>query len=370
MKTSIIIPTLNEAKNIPILISKIDDAMKHMDYEIIVVDDDSDDKTWDIADKYLKKISKGFSIRRMNGNGLSGAVVEGMAKASGNYLVVMDGDLQHDEKVIPNIIYMLEKEGYEICVCSRNLLGKDGYGDLNLIRKLISKFAIFLFKKITKKNLSDPVSGFFGIKKSLFNDNHTKINATGFKILLEFIRFAPSYKITEISYVFKKRIHGQTKFSLDVTLEYLLALIDLRFGWLIPVRFVKFGIIGFLGSLINYFSFVNLVSITNDLLISAVIAVQIGITWSYFGNNFFTFSEQRFKGIKLFIGLFVYAFFSIYGMAIQFLIADSLLNYLGRSIEYLTYLIYAIAVLGGSIINFLIHTNLTWRWFGKSFKIS
>lgn len=370
VETSIIIPTLNEAQNISILISKIKKTMEGNNYEIIVVDDNSEDGTWAIADKLLKEDSNGFCIKRMHRNGLSAAVVEGMSQASGDYLIVMDGDMQHDETIIPKIVEKLKSENTDICVCSRNLLKEDGYGDLTLYRKFISKSAIFLFHTMTGKNLTDPVSGFFGIKKPIFDKNLQKINPTGFKILLEFIKSTPPSKITEIGYQFKKRVYGHTKLTIDVSIEYLLALIDMRFGWLIPIKFVKFGVVGFFGSLINYFSFINFIYLTQDLLLSAIISVQLGILWSYFCNNFFTFSEQRFRGKKLFLGLIVYEFLSLYGLTIQYLISRNLLDYYGDNLENLTYFIYAIAVLGGSIVNFLIHSNVTWKRFGKSFENS
>ena len=297
---SVILPTYNEAENIEIAINKIYQVLGDIDFEIIVVDDDSLDKTWEIVEKLKTSKDKIKLIRRFENKGLSSAIFTGMTEAKGAVILVMDADLQHDEKIIPLLFESIKRDKFQISIGSRDIEG-GSYGDLSRKRKITSLIGRWFAHKLLKVNINDPMSGFFAISRSFFKEVKNQINPSGFKILLEFIVRKQTPRVTEIGYKFKRRMYGDTKLNTTIIVEYLLALIDLRFGWLIPNRFVMFAFVGFSGSLVCFFSFSIASFCGLKVLLSVYLGTQIGIFWTYSLNNFFTFSNFSFK-VALCIG--------------------------------------------------------------------
>jgi dolichol-phosphate mannosyltransferase len=226
---SLIIPTYDEKDNIPILLNRLRDTLGNKkDIEIIVVDDDSPDLTWQVAEEYSRKDSRVRVIRRMQDKGLSKAVIEGFNSATGDILGVMDADLSHDHKILPQMISTVQNEGYDLVVGSRRIPG-GGADKWPWYRKLTSNFATLLAKIFLNIELSDPMSGYFTMKKDLFEGAKDNINPKGYKILLEiYVRANPS-RVKEIPFVFKDRNQGYSKMTTKVMLEYIHMLFNLRF---------------------------------------------------------------------------------------------------------------------------------------------
>ena len=176
---SLIIPTYNESENIRLLIPKLIQLFteNQMNFEIIIVDDDSPDLTWKVAKKISEKDSRVSFIRRISERGLSSAVMTGMASAKGFYLGVIDADLQHDETIIPMMIKKLET--CELVIGSRRI-GEGSYGEMSFFRRLISKAATLMAKIFLPINITDPMSGFFIVKKEIIDEILKEINPLGF----------------------------------------------------------------------------------------------------------------------------------------------------------------------------------------------
>ena len=305
---SIILPTLNEEKNIGILLPKIQHILKDYTYEVIVVDDSSTDKTRHIAEEFFAINNNGFVLYRGALSGLSSAIYDGFNIASGNFLIVMDADLQHDEAILPEIINKIATGKYDICIASRNI-ENGGYGNLILTRKLLSKFGIWLANFILNMKLSDPMSGYFGLSRKLFEEIKHSINPRGFKLLLEILYKSKNVNIAHIPYNFKVRKFGKTKLTPAIGFEYLLALLDLKLGWVISYRFILFGFVGFIGSCLNFSFFITFLYFEVPILWSVFYAASLGMIWSFLANNFFTFSEYRYarkKNTARFVFLFVF----------------------------------------------------------------
>ena len=362
---SIILPTYNEAENIEIAINKIHQVLGDRNFEIIVVDDNSPDKTWEIVEKLKTTKDKVKLIRRFRDNGLSIAIFTGMLEAEGSVILVMDADLQHDEKIIPLLIESIKRDKFEVSIGSRDIEG-GSYGDLSTKRKITSFIGKWFAKKFLKVDINDPMSGFFAISKSFFEEVKDQINPSGFKILLEFIVRKRTPRVKEIGYKFRRRLHGDTKLNSAIIVEYFLALIDLRFGWLIPNRFVMFSIIGFLGSLINFFSFSMASILGLKVLPSVYLGAQIGIFWSYSLNNYFTFSNFRYRGSSFIKGFILYQIVSVIGIVIQLAIVQSIIKTWEFMAESLTtlYFSYLISICFAALVNYYIHTNYTWNKLG------
>ncbi|MGQ7848577.1 glycosyltransferase [Granulosicoccus sp. 3-233] len=364
---SVIIPTYNESENIQLLLGRLADVLNGIDYEIIVVDDDSPDLTWKVVEQLGLKDKRVQVIRRLDRKGLSSAVTTGMLESRGNCLAVMDADLQHDETILPTMFKRIAGEDYDICVGSREAEG-GGYGDWSANRKLVSSGARWLANVMMGELVLDPMSGYFAVSRHYFQQTIDKVNPQGFKILLEFLARGESPRVCEVGYEFRNRIHGETKLNASVALEYLLALVDLRFGWLVPNQFVKFGLVGISGSLVNFFGFALAQGLGMSIPLAVVLGVELAIVWTYFANNFFTFTPMTFRGRNFFMGLLLYQLVCCYGLVVQLSVVQMLLTNFPFMREGLAtlYLVYMVGVAFAAVGNYFLHSYYTWNRLGFS----
>lgn len=218
---SIVIPTYNEKDNITELVGRLEKTLTGIPHEIIFVDDDSPDGTVERIRNMKRKNVK--VIVRTNTRGLTGAVVEGVKNAKGEVIVVMDADLSHPPEKIPEMIRKIE-EGHDIVVASRLMQG-GGVIDWPIQRRIISIGATLIAKTILGIRCSDPMSGFFVIRKKIFE--RTQFRIKGYKILLNILKDNPAAKIYEIPYVFENRHKGKTKLGFGETMQYVMDVLHL-----------------------------------------------------------------------------------------------------------------------------------------------
>lgn len=224
---SIIVPTYNEAGNIERLLDGIATAMAGPGdaYEVVVVDDDSADGTWRRVDARSRSDPRIRLLRRVGQRGLSSAVLAGMAISRGEILVVIDGDLQHDERRIPDLVAAV-RDGADVALGSRVADG-GGYGPMTRYRRLTSRIGADLARLAIGVDVSDPMSGFFAVSRSRYRELSDRLNPRGFKILLEFLARGGRPLVREVPFVFRTRGDGRTKFSPTVVAGFLLSLLDL-----------------------------------------------------------------------------------------------------------------------------------------------
>ncbi len=215
---SIIIPTLNEAENLPALVPRIADALGGGTYEIIVVDDDSRDETRAVCAKLSETYPLALIVRQKIKDGLSGAVLQGMAAASGRMLVVMDADLQHPPEKIPELIAMLDA-GADFVIGSRYVPGGSTAQRWGPLRKLNSWAATFLARPFAG-NTHDPMSGFFALRRQTYL-GATRLTPLGYKIALELMCKARVQDVREIPIHFGVRERGQSKLNIKQQFRYL-----------------------------------------------------------------------------------------------------------------------------------------------------
>lgn len=218
---SVITPTYNEAENIRDLISQIHSALREMDYELIVIDDNSPDGTGQIADELLNKYPLKV-IHRSKRLGLASAVTEGFKVSRGDLVCVIDSDLSHPPEIIPKLIECLNVRNTDIVVASRYI--KDGGAEGCLeTRKAVSFLAALSTKPLTK--IKDSMSGFFLFKREVINN--AKLVPRGYKILLEILVKGTYKRVVEFPFVFMNRTRGSSKLNLKICLEYFIQLIYL-----------------------------------------------------------------------------------------------------------------------------------------------
>ena len=226
IELSIVVPTYMEAENIPELVERVEDALKELSFEIIIVDDNSPDGTADLAEKFNDIYGNIKVLRRPGKLGLGSAVLEGFRKAESEVLAIMDADLQHPPELLPQM-YRKVQEGYSLVIASRYVDG-GGVEGLSFLRKIISLGAVKLAHLILPKtrNIKDPMSGFFMLKREAIND--VELSSRGFKMLLEILIKGKQNSVVEVPYTFKLRRKGKSKLNLKEIFRYAFLLIKLR----------------------------------------------------------------------------------------------------------------------------------------------
>ncbi len=218
MRLSLILPTYNEAKNLPELLKRVAGSLTP--HEVIVVDDDSPDGTWKVAEDLQKTYSWLRVLRRVGRKGLSSAVVEGCDLATGDILLVMDSDMQHDPSLI-NAVAQKIADGAVISVASRYRPG-GSVGEWVHGRRWLSKFGTWIAQKLPNVETTDPMSGFFAVQADAYKKARPFLKPEGFKILFELLAALPrGTTIAEVSLQFQPRLHGESKLSLLVQLQFL-----------------------------------------------------------------------------------------------------------------------------------------------------
>lgn len=231
MRYSIVIPTLNERDNMAPLLSKID-SCGLTDYEVIVVDDHSPDNTLEAVAAYAGDRKNIVGMFNDGIKGLSPSIVQGFTRAGGEILCCMDGDLQHDVKDLKGLLESAENADFVIG--SRYTAGGGFAERWNFMRVLISRTATLMARLILGVKSTDPMSGFFAIRKSVFMEVRDDLSPRGFKIMLELLfllKQRNSFRIAEYGITFGKRLHGKSKLSMRVIREYLTMLIRLRLSY-------------------------------------------------------------------------------------------------------------------------------------------
>jgi dolichol-phosphate mannosyltransferase len=370
VKVTIVSPTYNEAENVSHLVHDVGTVLLGIDYELLIADYDSPDRTWAVAQELATQTPRVRVLRRTVDRGLSPAVIEGFLSSSSDYVGVIDADLQHDPTILPQMIAALDA-GAEIAVGSRYVEG-GGTGTWNPARRFQSWIATKLAQIFLGVELTDPMSGYFILRRDDFNRIHKQLDSGGFKILLEIIaRLAPS-RLEEVPYTFRTRVAGQSKLSSRVVLQYLGQLWRLSsVSRYMSVRFIKFAIVGASGTVINlcaFLSFARLLGL-RDWRISALATLSANFT-NYVFNNAWTFVDQGHRGWSLLRGYVSYLGFSLVGML------ASTLTFAGLTGAYHTYLhtvqpakesyilalgFQLVAILVGTVFNYELNRRFTWR---------
>jgi dolichol-phosphate mannosyltransferase len=223
---SLVVPTYNEHDNIIPLLDAVRAAMAGRALEIWVIDDDSPDGTWRIAGEYARAHPEITVVRRRNERGLSGAVIEGFRQARGEILAVMDADLSHDPALLPSLVDAVLASA-DVSVGSRRVPG-GGADRWPWYRHLASHGATGLARWALGVPLADPMSGYFVVRRDVFESVRDRLRARGYKILLEIVARTDPLKIVELPYVFRARRQGVSKMSVRVAAQYLTSLWMLR----------------------------------------------------------------------------------------------------------------------------------------------
>ncbi len=358
LELAIVVPTFNEIDNIHTLITVVQAALEGHAYEIIVVDDNSPDGTADRVREVAKCDLRVRCIQRMGRRGLSGAFIEGALATAASTVGVIDGDMQHDEMLLPAMLTALRSHELDMVIGSR-YLEQAGLGDWTGGRIRLSRWATWLARRVTGVTLSDPMSGLFMVRSDVFRRLAPNLSGVGFKILLDIFITAPEpLRFAELPYQFRARAAGTSKLDAKVVLEFLELLIDKALGHVVPAKFVIFALVGSLGVVVHLLVLTSLFKEWGfDFESSQMAATFVAMTSNFALNNVLTYHDRRLSGWRWLKGWVSFALASSIGAIANVGIATFLFT-----VEATPWLLSAVAgVLVGVVWNYTATALFTWR---------
>jgi dolichol-phosphate mannosyltransferase len=354
---SIIVPTFNERDNIAGVIAAVTEALPDVVWEIIFVDDNSPDDTASYVREIARTDARVRCLHRFGRRGLSSACVEGIMSTAAPVVAVMDADRQHDERCLSRMFELVTTTDADIVVGSRYVEG-GGVSDWSRTRANMSRFATRLTNRITGTKLSDPMSGFFMMRRDVFLEALPRLSSIGFKILLDICASSRRVlKLVDVPYQFRSRQLGASKLDSMVLWQFLLLLLDKSIGRYIPIRFISFSLIGGSGVLVHIVVLALLFKAVGTSFVAAQTAATFtAITSNFFLNNALTYYDQRLKGMKLFLGWISFNLVCATGAAANVGIANWLFTH-----DSLWYVSALAGIAVGVVWNYTMSSIFTWR---------
>jgi dolichol-phosphate mannosyltransferase len=303
---SVVVPTFNERDNVGALYRKLDVALGGLSWEVIFVDDNSPDNTWDAVRALARQDSRVRCIRRIGRRGLSGACIEGILASSAPFAAVMDADLQHDETQLPKMLALLQGGEAELVVGSRYIEG--GSADsFDRQRAGASALATEVAKRVLGVRIADPMSGFFMIRRDRFEQLAPELSTQGFKILLDIVATAHGeLRTVEVPYTFGSRLHGESKLDSMVALDFL-GLVVAKFTHdVVSLRFLLFAMVGGTGLFVHLGTLFAALQFGMPFPGAQAVGAFVAMTSNFILNNFLTYRDQRLKGLAILRGLFAF----------------------------------------------------------------
>lgn len=359
LELAVVVPTFNERGNVATLVERLDRALAGRHWEVIFVDDDSPDGTADAVRALGRDDPRVRVIQRFGRRGLSSACIEGMCATAAPLVAVIDGDMQHDETLLPRMLDALQADPALDLVIGSRFVDGGGTGEWDRDRVAKSAFATKLSRQVLKADLTDPMSGFFMVRTAIARALAPDLSAIGFKILLDIMTSSPRpLHFIEMPYVFRVRDGGESKLDHVVALEYLMALYDRMFGRFIPVRFAMFSVIGGLGAGVHMavlwllFQGVGL-----NFLMATIVATVVAMTFNFFLNNALTYRDRRLRGF----GPMLRGWLSFCAVCAMGAVANVGVAAFLHEVQHGFWAWSALAgILVGAVWNFVLSSRFTW----------
>jgi len=320
---SVVVPTFNERANIPVLVERVAAALDGEAWQIIVVDDDSPDGTAEAVKAIAARDPRVQCLRRIKRRGLAGAVIEGVLASAAPYVAVIDGDLQHDETLLPTMLETLRSGRAELVVASRYVGESAPVEALGPVRRMGSQVANGLGRIVLRQELSDPVSGFFMIRRDLVEDVAPRLTTVGFKVLFDIIASQDrALSIVELPYVFRERVAGGSKLDRRMVIDYLGLLLHKLTGGLVPTRALMFGLVGATGVAVQLLAVKGFLVLGLHFSLAQFAGSMVAMTSNYLINNEITYRDRRKSGLALLVGYLKFCLLCSIGLAANVAVAS------------------------------------------------
>ena len=353
---TVVVPTRNERDNVAPLVARLERALCGIDWQVIFVDDDSPDLTATAVERLAARDSRVRLIRRVGRRGLAGACIEGLEAAAAPCVAVMDADLQHDAALLPRMLGRLRSGGVDVVVASRYVEGGSA-GGLTPHRARLSRLAVRLARLLARVELADPMSGFFLVRRAVFELSAPRLSPLGFKILFDLLACAPQpLKCVEIPYRLDARRQGASKLDVLAELQFAALLLEKLTGGLIPPRLALFLAVGASGVLVHLAALYGLLIVGPAFAWAQAGAVWVAMTSNFLLNNAITYRDQRLHGARLLRGLG--SFYAVCALGAVANVALAILLYRALPVWWLA---GAAGAALGAAWNYLGTRLLTWR---------
>jgi dolichol-phosphate mannosyltransferase len=309
---SVVIPTFKERGNVAELVRRLDASLQGIAWEAIFVDDNSPDGTAAAVKEIAVRDPRVRCLRRVGRRGLAGACIEGMLSSAASYVAVIDADLQHDEKVLPAMLAKLRSGEADLVAATRYVAGGSA-ASFSEKRGAISQLATRLTHRLVGTKLSDPMSGFFMMRRDRFDEIVPRLSPAGFKILLD-IAAGSKLRVAEQPYSFGERFEGESKFNIQIGVEFL------------------------------------------GLLLAKIIATFVAMTSNFLLNNELTYRDRRLKGWGMLRGFVLFCLIASVGVLANVDLASWL--YVERPIWWVA---GAVGAVMSVLWNYAMSTLFVWR---------
>jgi len=354
---SVIVPTFNERDNVAKLYRGLETALTGIVWEVIFVDDNSPDGTWDMVRTLAREDSRVRCVRRIGRRGLSGACIEGILASSAPFAAVIDADLQHDETQLPKMLALLQDGDADLVIGSRYVEG--GSADsFNKQRAGASALATEVAKRVLRVKIADPMSGFFMIRRDRLERLAPQLSTQGFKILLDIVATARGdLRVREIPYSFGSRLHGESKLDSMVALDFLGLVLAKLTHDVVSLRFLLFATVGSIGLFVHLAALFVALKIFNLPFPQAQgCGALLAMTSNFILNNFLTYRDQRLKGFAILRGLLLFYLVCSVGLFANVGVAFSVYDQ-----EPIWWLAGAAGALMGVVWNYAMSGLFVWR---------
>src|SRR5215213_5317395 len=363
---TVVVPTRNEADNVPKLVHELRESLLDLDYKVVFVDD-STDETPEVIQGLSEQDGRIQLVRREGTErygGLSTAVTTGMELFSGasEYTCVMDADMQHPPEKVREMLEIARRSDADVVVASRYAPGGSYAGLPGRMRRAVSAGSRFLARIAFKeaRKTSDPMAGFFLIKNQAISG--IQFRPTGFKVLLEILVCAPELEVLEVPFDFRPRHAGVSKATIYQGYEYLTHILSLF--WYVPSagRLWKFLLVGASGVLVNMVTLIVLAEYFDaNKVIAWMFAVGISILSNFLLNNAFTWRDIRHSSrIHFFLrGVLAYPV-AVMGIGANFAVWYPLVKYVSDDFPYYA-LFNLLGIVAGTSVNFILSSQLVFR---------
>jgi dolichol-phosphate mannosyltransferase len=354
---SIIVPTFNERDNVTTLLQRLEAALAGVAWEVVFVDDNSPDGTWEVVRGLARQDCRVRCIRRIGRRGLSGACIEGILASSAPCAAVIDADLQHDETQLPKMLALLTSGEFDLVVGSRYIEG--GSADsFNKQRAGASQLATEVAKRVLRVEIADPMSGFFMIRRDRFEQLAPQLSTQGFKILLDIVATARgALRVKEIPFTFGSRLHGESKLDSMVALDFLGLVLAKLTHDVVSLRFLLFAMVGSIGLFVHLAAlYIALKAFDLPFAEAQACGALSAMTSNFILNNFLTYRDQRLKGFAILRGLLLFYLVCSVGLFANVGVAFSVYDQ-----EPVWWLAGAAGALMGVVWNYAMSGLFVWR---------
>jgi dolichol-phosphate mannosyltransferase len=354
---TIVVPCYNERDNVAPLVERLDRALSGFAWEVVFVDDNSPDGTADTARALAEHDGRVRCIRRIGRRGLASAVIEGASSSSAQAIAVMDGDLQHDETKLPAMLRDVMGGDYDLAVGTRHGAGADDSGLSSGFRQRLSRAGIRVAQAFLPVRLSDPMSGFFAIRRQMFERIAPRLTGSGFKILLDLVLSAPApLRVAEVPFRFRPRASGASKLDVLVLVQFAGLLLDKLTHGAVPLRFLAFALVGGLGVLVHLAVLVTAQTVGLPFGGAQTIATVVAMAFNFQLNNHVTYRDRRLRGPAVWQGLLLFMLVCGVGAIANIGIARAL--YAGHATSIAA---GAMGAVIGVVWNYAVSATLVWR---------